>query len=84
MFNELNKIISSDKISHEITICDPCIGGGNLLKPFIEKYDNLNIKGCEINKYLAMNTKIELIINGIETININIFIQLITFFGIIK
>ena len=55
MFNEIKKYID---ITKELTICDPCVGGGNLLKPFIQQCKQLNIKCCEINKRLSMNIKL--------------------------
>ena len=68
MFHELMKNISDTK---NISICDPCIGGGNLLIPFIENYKNINIIGCDINSNLALNMKLELMIKGIQNKNIH-------------
>ena len=73
MFNELDKLVKNDlhkNNNDKLTICDPCMGGGNLLKDFITNYANLIIKGCDVNKRLLMNNKLELIIKGFETDNI--------------
>ena len=61
MFHELSKLINTSK---SITISDPCVGGGNLIREFMKNCSNLTIKGCEINKRLSMNLKLDLIING--------------------
>ena len=73
MFNELDNIIKNvlhKNNNDKLTICDPCMGGGNLLKDFINSYSNLIIKGCDVNKRLLMNNRLELIIKGFETDNI--------------
>ena len=73
MFNELDNIIKNDlhkNNNDKLTICDPCMGGGNLLNDFINNYSNLTIKGCDVNKRLLMNNRLELIIKGFETDNI--------------
>ena len=73
MFNELNQIIKNNlhkNNNDELTICDPCIGGGNLLMKFMKNYNNLYIKGCDTNKHLLMNNKLELIIKGYNVDNI--------------
>ena len=73
MFNELDNLIKNElhkNNNDKLTVCDPCMGGGNLLKDFMTNYENLIIKGCDVNKRLLMNNKLELIIKGFETDNI--------------
>ena len=62
MYNELMNIISE----HLGTVCDPCIGGGNLLKEFISMNQNIFIKGLDIDNNFVMNNKLEYIIKGIQ------------------
>ena len=64
MFHELSKLINTNE---SITISDPCVGGGNLIREFMKNCSNLTIKGCEINKRLSMNLKLDLIINGFNS-----------------
>ena len=73
MYTELVNYINDDlKITNTdiLTICDPCIGGGNLLTEFVNNYPNLQIKGCDINRRLIMNNKLEFIINGYDVENL--------------
>ena len=63
MFHELSKLID---ITKPIIISDPCVGGGNLLIPFMENCSKILIKCCDKNKRLVMNLKLYLIVNGYD------------------
>jgi len=64
MFREIDNLVENR--ASKITICDPCIGGGNLLTDFVNCYKNIEIKGSDIDSNLVMNNKLEYITKGIR------------------
>ena len=74
MFNEIKPFCDKlvNKFGH-VSVFDPCVGGGNLLKPFIHEYeDKCVLQGCDILKHYIMLNNLELIINNIKGKFINI------------
>ena len=68
MFNEVKPFCNYlvNKFGY-INVFDPCVGGGNLLKPFINEYNNrVNLYGCDILKHYTMLNKLEILINNIQ------------------
>ena len=68
MFNEIKQLCNHvvNKYGY-INVFDPCVGGGNLIKPFINMYKHkTNIYGCDILKHYIMLNKLELLINNIH------------------
>ena len=68
MFNEVKPLCNYlvNKFGY-INVFDPCVGGGNLLKPFINEYNNkVKLYGCDILKHYTMLNKLELLINNIQ------------------
>ena len=63
MFNEVKPLCDHlvNKLGY-ISVFDPCVGGGNLLKPFINTYHNkVKLYGCDILKHYTMLNKLELL-----------------------
>ena len=68
MFNEVKPLCNHlvNKLGY-INVFDPCVGGGNLLKPFINEFNNkVKLYGCDILKHYTMLNKLELLINNIQ------------------
>ena len=68
MFNEVKSLCNYlvNKFGY-INVFDPCVGGGNLLKPFINEFNNkVKLYGCDILKHYTMLNKLELLINNIQ------------------
>ena len=75
MFKECDDIIKNRlnlSPRDKIYICDPCIGGGNLITPFLNDYPKIEILGCEIDESITLTTRLNLKINGYKFENVNI------------
>lgn len=53
--------------SSEFNLLDPCIGGNNLIKPFISNSNLKHVYGCEYEKIMYQYSSIDLILNKIDS-----------------
>ena len=67
MFTEMDKIIKNDlKMSTDakFSVCDPCMGSGELITYYMETYPNVAIHGCDTDRITMMNMKMNLMLKG--------------------
>ena len=69
MFTEFDKVIKNDlKMSTDdkFSICDPCMGSGELIKYYVKNYPNASIHGCDDDRITMMNMKMDLMLKGYD------------------